>query len=105
MLLFLLAPGLMNNKNVSGEDTQVFPNVRRLLIWNSRIMVTPEWGSAKTSPENTIKSEVTTWTGQLLKIDQNWFHKQHNSKFRKNRRVMYSTNKAVTSGRSSESEH
>jgi hypothetical protein len=29
--------------------------------------------------KNTNKSEVTTWTGQLVRIEQNWFHKQHNS--------------------------
>jgi hypothetical protein len=30
----------------------------------------PNEAPLKTSPENTNKSEVTTWTGQLLKIEQ-----------------------------------
>jgi hypothetical protein len=33
----------------------------------------PNEAPLKTSPENTNKSEVTTWAGQLLKIEQTDF--------------------------------
>jgi hypothetical protein len=66
---------------------------------------TPNEAPLKTSPENTNKSEVTTWTGQLVRIEQTDFINNTIQIQKENRRVMYITNKPVTSDRSSGSEH
>jgi hypothetical protein len=65
----------------------------------------PNEAPLKTSPENTNKSEVTTWTGQLVRIEQTDFINNTIQIQKENRRVMYITNKPVTSDRSSESGH
>jgi hypothetical protein len=65
----------------------------------------PNEAPLKTSPENTNKSEVTTWTGQLVRIEQTDFINNTIQIQKKNRRVMYITNKTVTSDSSSESGH
>ncbi|KAJ3632415.1 hypothetical protein MTP99_009427 [Tenebrio molitor] len=65
----------------------------------------PNEAPLKTSPENTNKSEVTTWTGQLVRIEQTDFINNTIQIQKENRRVLYITNKPVTSDRSSESGH